>query len=557
MLFFLKALDMEIAGLWMMIFSFSVNIGLSEGKFEPTKVYDQNVLKAAFPMSPNDIQWGHGYNSLKLYPTFNSAVDVRAIDEEPKKSIKIQLKACKTGGETFSFLAGELSTAGTFLTLAPSTLNEYFRTSQVTELSTVLVIKIDVITKVAEIKDFTLTNRAKSFFALGNFKDYARFYGTHCLKRAIYGGYLYITMEFSSVTRKGKEAIDRQLSDLPENYDSVSQLKDVLRQLHQREALQINIFTVGGKNPPSKPDISGVIRFAEEFMQSIEVQQISQVHHIEYHSMFQIYDASFGFRYYALPIQEKVDMVVQISAALKDVICRTNSILELREKDKTYSFISSKAVNKIRGVKDETITLRTDLKNKFSSWNEDELESLIASFKEFSCRAEEGLSVLLKNEKKFDASKKFYLRSKGIGRYVSIDKDHYPRLTDTSPIRLKFTRLNGVSNKQILYHHQFLLITSDTTPNYYLCMGKNSWYVFWDHHLNVDISKCTWHLKPASSKVNVEAYVGFSDILLIYNQHWPGYVIGTTDDGQWLLTATKESAERQTRHQWTIEKTPF
>ena len=528
-----------------------------ESKFIATKIYDQKIIREAFASKPRDIQWGHGFNSLKLQPTFNSAIKVENIEETPNKSIQIRLKTCKTGGETFSFLSGELTTAGAFLTSTSSTLNKYFKISQITDLSTVLVVKIDVMTKVSEIKDYTLTSNANDLLKKGNFKDFSHFYGTHCLSRAIYGGNLYIAMEFSSSTRKEKETLDRQLSELPEKYDNVSQLNAVLRRLHQRTALQINVFTVGSKTPPPKLDISGVIRFAGEFMHSIEVQGYSKVHHIEYSSMFQIYDSSFGFRYYALPIQEEVDKIVHISATFQDVISRTKSILELKARDETFSFLSPSAAGKVRGIKDEASNLQNELQKRFTFRRESELKALITEFRDFPGSADDALSRLLENEKYFDSSKIFYLRSRGLKRYVSIDENHYPRLTETSPIGLKFTHVDESSDNRAAYYRQYFFITSDTAPNYYLCMGKNSWYVFWDHRLTVDISKCSWYLNPASSLVNVGVFVGFSDILLIYNRHWPGYVIGTTDDGQWLLTATKESAERQARHQWIIEKTPF
>ena len=536
----------------------TINAAVINNKFVATKVYDQTFIKAPFASSPSDIQWGNGYNSLKLQPTFNAAVTVRSLDEKPYKRIQIQLKACRTGGETFSFLSGELFTAGAFLSATSPSLNEYFKTSQITELSTVLVIKIDVTTNASEVNEFTFTKRAEHLLKNEDYKDFVEFYGTHCLSRVIYGGYLYITMEFSLITRKEKETLDHHLAQLQERYDTVSQLKDALRKLNQRKASQINVFTVGSERPPPRPDISGVLTFAEEFMQSIETLETSRVHHIEYHSMFQIYYAStFGFRHYALPIQEKVDEIVQISAAFEDVKSQTNSILELKEKDETFSFLSANAADLVKDIVNEATTLQIDLKTKFRYSHATELQSLIEKYKKDPYRAQNALSNLLKNEKYFDTSKTCYLRSRGLSRYVSIDKNNYPRLTDTSPIRLKFTHLDTLSDKRVAYYQQYFLITSETTPNNYLCMGKNNWYVFWDHHLSVDIRKCSWYLSPASSLINPGSFVGFSDILLIHNRYWPGYVIGTTDDGLWLQTVTKEVAEIQARHQWIIEKTPF
>ena len=534
-----------------------ITIAKIEGKFVATRISDRNVIKTSFIASPDDIQWGHGYNSLKLQPTLNSPVEVKGLEESEQKCTKIQLKSCKTGGETFSFLAGDLFTAAEFLQPTSSNLNSFFQASQITDLSTVLVIKIDITTKASNIKSFRLAARAENLLKQSNYKEFTHFYGTHCLSKVIFGGYLYIALQFRSKTKREKEALDIRLSRLQEKYDSIAELNKVLGMLNEDTAMQINVFTVGSKQPPPTADISGIMSYAGKFLQNIEMGHDSKIHHVEYHSMFYIYGASFGFRQYAVPIQETVDVIVEISAAFQDTICRINSILELRSSDETFSYLSKNAIEKVRRMKEDAIDFQTDLKKRFHSLREQSLKTLIEEFTKIPGKIDNNLSDLLKSEKYFDASKKFYLRSRGLSRYVSIDKNHYPRLTDTSPIRLKFTHLEESSEKLVRYHEQFFLITSDTTPNYYLCMGKNNWYVFWDHHLNVDISKCSWNLNPAFYMTNAGDVVGFSDILLIYNKHWPEYVIGTTDDGRWLLTATKESAQTQARHQWIIEKTPF
>ena len=156
-----------------------ISISSIEGKFVATKIYERNVIKTSFAASPDDIQWGYGYNSLKLNPTLNSPVEMISLEDCEQKGTRIQLKACKTGGEVFSFLAGDHFTAAEFLQPTSSNLNRFFQASQITDLSTVLVMKIDVTTKASYIKNFKLTASADVFLKESNYKDFTHFLCTN------------------------------------------------------------------------------------------------------------------------------------------------------------------------------------------------------------------------------------------------------------------------------------------------------------------------------------------------------------------------------------------
>lgn len=535
-----------------------VTVVTTDPNFEPTYISSRKIIRQPFESNQKDIPWGQGYNTLKLQTTFNSAVKAINFKERSYQLSTIKMKLCQNGGEAYNFITGDLFNAAPFLTKASQILTKFLKASEITELSSVLIIKLDVTTKLKEVDNFELVSNAKELLKRSDFRSFSNFYGTHCLSRVVFGGYLYIALEFSSKSRKEKKILQQHLSWLPHDVGTVSELRDTFQNIKHHDAIEINVFTVGSDKAPPAPDISGIINFAEQFIWDIEHAKVPRVHHIEYHSMLNLYTSTFDFRNFVQPILNEVDTIVKISAGFHDLIFRANSLIELSEKDETFSFLTAAAVENINQAKSRAIKLQNSIKTKFSLiFNKHEMTAIVNEFKDMAKLINDSLTDTVINERYFDTSINFFLRSRGQNRYISIDENNYPKLTETSPIRLKFTLVENDNTNQVEYSAKFYLITSDTTPHYYLCMGKNNWYVFWDHQLNVDINKCSWFLRRSSDMEEFERYVRFSDILLIYNRYWPGYVIGTSEDGRWLLTVPEDLAIQQSKHHWAIEKTPF
>lgn len=526
------------------------------GDFIASRVYDQKVIIEPFPENADNIAWGAGFNTLHLQPTYNTAVSYGGFRERWVNQVNIGAKLCKTGGEALSFLAGEFSTASAFVSSTTQTLQRFFDASQMTELDTLLVVKIDVYTTMKELTKASLNQHGRELLKNEDYRQFINFYGTHLLSRAYYGGYLYIAIEFMSKSKVLKQNLEKKLERFDGVYEDIRTLTADLKSLDESTATEINIMTVGAKESPPNPNLKGVIEFASKFVISFDHKTTKRVHHVEYHTMFYMLDATFGFRRYARTIQEQVDNVLEISAKFQDLRCYINSIFELHKNDYSYSFLTEAALDLIQQKKVIIENHHNTLQSKFMHVERDDLGKIVKDYKEILLKEKEVISKLLKNEKYFDTTMKFYLRSKGIHKYVSIDAGGYPRLTDTSPIRLMFTHYPKIEDYRAQFYDQYFLITSDTQPHYFLCMGKNNWYVFWELKLIAHIDKCLWNFKP-TTRSRGKPHISFSDAMLIYNKYWPDFVIGTTDDGQWLLTARKENAVKKERHHWIVEKTPF
>ena len=520
------------------------------GHYVPDKVWDRKLILTPAKIHKHDLVLGSGYNSITLSQTFNAPLKFKDITETHKEEFELMIKSAETDGEIFSALSDDLLNTGVFLNTIgqENMLGVFFKESHATNYTSALVAKVTLVTSVIEGKGLQMTSEAAKLLDRGNYEDYVNFYGTHQLTKAYLGGYLYLVIKFKCETLERKYSLDESLSRYDGRFGDLNSFTKVLQAIKESNlASDIHLFSVGNTYVPHDINVNGYIEMSRQFVH--DVIKNPQVIKLEYRSGFFVQDSTFGFRDYVTPIQENIDKLSMISAEYFNAKAMIKTCLD-HSKD---MYISKYGVKEVHAIHDKTNQQHNDFLKAFRTAAPTEFNQVIQQNMKTPYELQHTIWKLLQREKMYESNMMVYLKCRGLDAFISIDDNSYPRLTKTSPIRINLKIENRNSPHPIYYNRDHVVITSDTKPEHYLCMGSNNWYVFWGNKRNIYLPKCTWKIHEARGAYSGK--VEYGDAIIINNQYWPNYVIGVSDDKKWLLTAEKASALNHFKHQWLVSKT--
>ena len=166
-----------------------------------------------YPTSIKEIDWGTGYNSVKLTRTYNEPVDVKMPVSAYKGFIELSYKIelCKTREEFQKFHSGGISVAASYMGVEGSADISFLTETTITSLDSVLVTSVIAITDTSRIDSAELKKEAKALLEQEQYERFVEMYGTHFLRKVLLGGKMVLVMTFSSRSTKEKNELDAKL----------------------------------------------------------------------------------------------------------------------------------------------------------------------------------------------------------------------------------------------------------------------------------------------------------------------------------------------------------
>ena len=286
------------------------------GTYSPPSVWDKKTWTDFIPVTSTDIEWGSGFSTLTLRRTYNAATSPTKITPLGEVAERFEVKGCTTAGETLDFLTDPMDLAAGFLTQGNELVDSALRISMLTDLQTTLVSKIDVQTGVLFMEGWQLKDGPRELLASRQHAKFVEYYGTHHLRRVYTGGYMYLVLKFSCSSKGEKSALDDRLKRHSGKFSTVDEMLSSLRGIRETIATEISVFTAGGMKPPSKLNLAGAIEFAHEF--TAQARTSRAVTRVQYTTLFYAWSSDFAFRGYVVPLQEKVDKILEVVVDLKN-----------------------------------------------------------------------------------------------------------------------------------------------------------------------------------------------------------------------------------------------
>ena len=502
------------------------------------------VVKDNFPAGQDDVEFGTGYNTVKLQRTNNSAVQVnKGLDLSGgyiEYTYKIEL--CKSREEFLTSFSDGISASASYMGVDGSASIKFLTEWKVTSLDSVLVAGVDVITDTETATQVQFSDTAQTMLDDEDYGMFVETYGTHYLRKIILGGKMVLIMKFSSRSQEEKEALDSKLGVSTGTFGAKAEFAAKMQGIRESSSLEVSLYVSGGDTEPPKPDVKACINYAIKFANSVLVH--STVREVEYAAVWTIPGISDSFKRYLFPLQGKTDKIVEMSISLLNIQFKLTDMLAQRGTD--LAFFTPQAWDKVSELKDQTMFLRTKLQNDFKNSPVSDFPELIEDYHGTPKLISAQISEIFVQERMLDHD--FVMRNSGSGKYLSTASNSYPRLNVRSPVSVQFEDTSG--GKAVEFGgSNYAYVRSVRFPSKVLCMESNNWYVFWG--TSHGDTKCQWRLVDATLTDKRE--VQYRDRILLHNRYWPNYLMGMSENRRWVACVDDTQAG-SIENQWVLER---
>ena len=517
---------------------------ISASAFHNDNIQGVTVVKDNFPTGQDDVEFGTGYNTVKLQRTYNSAVQVNRRHDLTRGYIECtyKIKLCKSREEFLTSFSGGLSASASYMGVEGSASVKFLTETKITSLDTVLVAGVDAITDTEIATQAQFTDTAKTMLDDGDYDMFVETFGTHYLRKVILGGKMVLIMKFSSRSQEEKKALDTKLGVSTGTFGAEAEFAAKMQEIRESSSLEVSLYASGSDTEPPKPDVKDCINYAIQFAKSVLIH--STVREVEYAAVWTIPGISDSFKRYLYPLQAKTDEIVEISIRLLSLHSRLTDMLAQRESD--LAFFTPQAWDKVRELKDHTKSLRTELQNDFKTKPVSDFKELIEDYQDQPRLISARISQVFVQERMLDDD--IVMRNSGTGKYLSTESNSYPRLDDRSPVSVRFEDTSGGTAVEF-GGNSYVYVRSVRDPSQVLCMGSNNWYVFW--YSSHGDPTCQWRLVHATRTSKKE--VQYGDRILLYNRYWPDYLMGVSEDHRWVACVDDTQAGKMV-NQWVLER---
>ena len=511
--------------------------------FHNDDIQGVTVIKDNFPTSQANVEFGTGYNTVNLQRTYNSAVQVqRGLKSGGYIECTYRIKLCKSREEFLTSFSGGVSASASYMGVEGSASVKFLTETKITSLDSVLVASVDAITDTEIATEAQYIAAAQNLLDNQEFDKFVETYGTHYLRKVILGGKMVLVMKFSSRSQEDKQELDTKLGVSTGTFGAEAEFSAKMQEIRESSSLEVSLYASGSDTEPPKPDVQACIQYAIDFAKS--VLTYSTVREVEYAGVWTIPGTPDSFKRYLFPLQAKTDDIVGISVSMMNVHSRLTDMLAQQDSDLAY--FTPGAWAKVKELKHQVQSLRTELQNEFKTSQVSEFPALIEHFHGQPDLISDQVNEIVARERELGES--VVLRSSGTGKYLSTHVNGYPRLDGRAPVSVKFQDISGRTDVTI-GGNNFAYIRSVRDPSKALCMGKNDWFVFWS--VPNGQTSCMWRLAHATdvNKKNLQ----YGDRLILYNRYWPSYVMGVSDDRRWVACVADTLAGSRV-HQWVVER---
>ena len=519
------------------------------------------VIRNCFPTSQANVEFGSGYNTVKLQRTFNNAVEVDLNDTKGSIiSCHYLMKLCQSKEEFHSSFSGGISTSAGYMGVEGSASSTVFSEMNITSLDSMLVISVDVTTTTEEVTNVRLKEEPAALLKEEKMFEFVEVYGTHYLGKIIKGGRMVLVMKFSSESVEKKEELDALLKLSAGAFGSEVDFKANMENIKEYSSFEVHLCTNGSTMEPPKPEIDACMEYAIGFKKSVAASP--SVRELDYIALWTIPGAvPLSFYLYLVPLQAKTDQIVGISRCLQEVHSTITGMLEQRDSD--LSFFTSSAWEKLTELSKQVESLRTDLQMKFKTTLISELSAIINEFSGKGDLIADEVDKIAAQERILGDS--FILQSYGTGKYISTEVESYlatcivsqrgngyPRLDSRDPVALKF---EVISDKETIKSEKVTLgatvLIRSMRNSKILSMGMASKFVFWANPTLGSEKRCQWRLAHATNvgKVALE----YGDRVVLYNRYWPNYIMGVSKDERWIKDIQARESDSSS-HYWVLKR---
>jgi len=514
--------------------------------FRNDDIQGVTVIKDSFPTSQANVEFGTGYNTINLQRTYNSAVQVvQGLNSGGYIECTYKIKLCKSREEFLSSFSGGISASASYMGVEGSASVKFLTETKITSLDSVLVASVDAITDTEIATQAQLIDVAKTMLDNEEYDKFVETYGTHYLRKIILGGKMVLVMKFSSRSQEDKNSLDTKLGVSTGTFGGEAEFSAKMQEIRESSTLEVSLYASGSDTEPPKPEIEACIQYAIDFAKSILTY--STVREVEYAAVWTIPGTPDSFKRYLFPLQARTDDIVGISVNLMNVHSQLTDMLAQQKSD--MAFFTPGAWAKVREMKDQVKSLRTELQNEFKTSQVSKFAAMIDTYYGQANLMSQQIDEMVAREKEL-GDESVVLRSSGTGKYLSTHVDGYPRLDGRAPVALRFEDISG--RKEVtIGGNNYIYIRSMREPSRVLCMGKNNWFVFWAAPEVQGRSSCQWRLAH-STDVNKKR-LQYGDRVLLYNRYWPSYLMGVSEDLRWVGCIADTEAGNKA-HQWVLER---
>jgi len=513
--------------------------------FHSDDIQGVTVIKDNFPTSQANVEFGTGYNTVNLQRTYNTAVEVsRGLQSGGYIECTYKIKLCKSREEFLTSFSGGISASASYMGVEGSASVKFLTETKITSLDSVLVASVEAITDTEIATGAQFTEVAQSLLDNEEYDRFVETYGTHYLRKIILGGKMVLVMKFSSTSQEQKKELDTKLGVSTGTFGAEAEFAAKMAEIRESSSLEVSLYASGSDTEPPKPDIEACIQYAIDFAKS--VLEFSTVREVEYAAVWTIPGAPDSFKRYLFPLQAKTDDIVGISVELLNVHSRLTDMLAQQDSD--LKFLTPQAWDEVRELKNQVMSLRTELQNQFKTSQVSEFAALIESYYGQPKLISATIDEIIDREQELGDT--VVLRSDGTGKYLSTHVNLYPRLDIRAPVALRLEDTSG--NKEVtIGGNNYAYVRSVRDPSRVLCMGKNNWFIFWADPAVAGRSSCQWRIAH-STHVNKKR-LQYGDRVLLYNRYWPSYIMGVSEDRRWVACIADTMAGFRV-HQWVLER---
>jgi len=526
--------------------------------FSSNDIQGQVTISQMYP-STGSVVFGEGYNTLTLNTSDYTAVESKAPLSSPRAatftSLKYSISLYKSREEYYEDVVGQghgVSVSESAVGNNRSAYGEFISHTTMTSLDSMLVASVDAISDTDSSHGVKMRGEGVEMLRQGEVKSFVERYGTHYLRKVVYGGTLMLLIKFSSSTLDDKAAIDIKLAECTGTMSNETHFSQQLANITSNSTEHsVHLYTAGGDPAPANITIDTALPYIFSFPEAVLSHHA--VREVQYTALWTLVNCpSYALQRYLFPLQKYIDSIVHLSEGISDVIAEVDNARALRAGDLHY--VSSAGWDKLDTIQSEEKRLKEDLQRAFQTTPWEKLPAVIAKYEVAGDNMRQKVEDVLKEERSYSSYMIMYLKNTepGLG-YVGAARKHlgfgYPQI-GASGIPLYMKEVMNEGPTKITYGSSLVYLMSEVVPDHYLCMGKNDWYVFWKLSEDAWPGYCQWRLVHATD--NRKKWLEYGDQIIIYNGYWTDVIAG---ESKLWLGAIDSSQSVLAKNRWSVEKT--
>ena len=365
----------------------------------------------------------------------------------------------------------EITSSQLLLGVTKAGLSKIVDSSTLSILDSFILVDIEVATDIRNIYgQVQLVNEAGELMQNGSYTTFIKRYGTHFLKKKVYGGKLMFLIKVQNLSLKQKEKVDEEMKSLMGSIGDDQEFRRRMRKIKELGHMELQLFTLGGSRYTGSLEMESVIDYALKFTGSVAHNE--KVIEQEYLGMWTLLNTPRDFPNHIYQLQKHTDDILNILAEFRNLEKHIFDIGILRLSEK--SWLSKEGWDELKNIYRTCKKKRRSIKSEIETGGIEKLRTIAESYADAHLPFREAMEEVLRKEKRYQPGDELILGISGTNLFITTHRNTYSRVSPYYPLVLHFENTgNTLSEASVSLKNQVVKIKSKKYPHLLMCMGRS------------------------------------------------------------------------------------